>query len=220
MAKINNSVFIAGGTGYVGQRLITSLVARGISVRTLTRRGSEPKVPSGAEVILGNPLDEESFASRVHPASTWVHLVGVPHPTPRKVEQFKAIDPKSVEVAISVASKTRINHFIYVSVAHPAPMMKAYIEVRTRCEELLPASGMNCTILRPWYVLGPGHRWPYLLLPVYKALELVPATAASARRLGLVRLSEMIDALVHAVENPVQGSRVVEVPEIRALSPR
>jgi hypothetical protein len=103
-------------------------------------------VPSGAVVILGNPLDEESFASRVHPASTWVHLVGVPHPTPRKVEQFKAIDPKSVEVAISVASKTRINHFIYVSVAHPAPMMKAYIEVRTRCEELLRASGMNCTI--------------------------------------------------------------------------
>ena len=23
------------------------------------------------------------------------------------------------------------------------------------------------TILRPWYVLGPGHRWPYALKPMY-----------------------------------------------------
>ena len=59
-----------------------------------------------------------------------------------------------------------VQHFVYISVAHPAPMMKAYIEVRSQCEAMIRQSGMNATILRPWYVLGPGHRWPYLLLPI------------------------------------------------------
>jgi hypothetical protein len=40
---------------------------------------------------------------------------------------------------------------------------------------------MNATILRPWYVLGPGHQWPYLLLPMYKLMELLPSTREGAR---------------------------------------
>jgi uncharacterized protein YbjT (DUF2867 family) len=36
--------------------------------------------------------------------------------------------------------------------------MKAYIEVHAECEALVRQSGMNATILRPWYILGPGHR--------------------------------------------------------------
>jgi hypothetical protein len=30
---------------------------------------------------------------------------------------------------------------------------------------MIGQSGLNTTILRPWYVLGPGHYWPYLLKP-------------------------------------------------------
>jgi uncharacterized protein YbjT (DUF2867 family) len=61
---------------------------------------------------------------------------------------------------VAAAEANRFQHFVYVSVAHPAPAMKAYIEVRSRCEEIIRASGLNTTILRPWYVLGPGHYWP------------------------------------------------------------
>jgi hypothetical protein len=70
--------------------------------------------------------------------------------------------------------------------------------------------------LRPWYVLGPGHRWPYILLPLYAVLRWLPQTREGARRLGLVTRNEMVRALVHAVEHPAAGVRVVEVPEIRA----
>jgi hypothetical protein len=67
-------------------------------------------------------------------------------------------------------------------------------------------------------VLGPGHRWPYVLLPVYRLMELIPQTRAGARRLGLVTLDQMSKALLHATETPATGLRVVEVPEIRATS--
>jgi hypothetical protein len=94
-------------------------------------------------------------------------------------------------------------------------MMKAYIAVRSEGESLLHPSGMNETILRPWYVLGPGHRWPLVLVPFYWICERLPNTRESAKRLGLVKLSHMLDSLVHAVEHPASGIRVVEVPEIR-----
>jgi nucleoside-diphosphate-sugar epimerase len=77
---------------------------------------------------------------------------------------------------------------------------------------------MNATILRPWYVLGPGHRWPYALIPFYWLAEKLPSTREGARRLGLVTRPQMVAALVDAVEHPVNGIRVVEAPEIRTAS--
>jgi uncharacterized protein YbjT (DUF2867 family) len=208
------NVFITGGTGYMGQRLISELLARGHHVRALVRAGSEKKLPAGAEAVVGNAL-ELSYACSVPPSDTLVQLVGVAHPSPAKGAEFRKIDLPSGLAAVEAAK--RAQHLVYVSVAHPAPMMKAYIEVRSQVEDAITAAGLNATILRPWYVLGPGHRWPYLLLPFYKACELIPATREGATRLGLVTLQQMINALVAAVENPVQGVRIVTVPEIRAV---
>ena len=115
------------------------------------------------------------------------------------------------------AKAAGVEHFVYVSVAHPAPVMKAYIAVRRECETLLMASGLKATILRPWYILGPGHWWPLALQPVYRLMEQIPSTQAAALRLGLVTLHDMLAALVWAIEHPPETVRVIEVPEIRRL---
>ena len=87
--------------------------------------------------------------------------------SPAKAAEFQAIDRASGLGAIAAAQQAGIQHFIYLSVAQPAPVMKSYIAVRRECEQALLASGMNVTVVRPWYVLGRGHRWPYVLLPMY-----------------------------------------------------
>jgi uncharacterized protein YbjT (DUF2867 family) len=95
-------------------------------------------------------------------------------------------------------------------------MMKDYLAVRAEGEALIHASGMNATILRPWYVLGPGHWWPYALVPIYWVCERLPATREGAQRLGLVTLRQMVAALVSAVESPGVGIRTFEVPRLRS----
>ncbi len=212
------NIFLTGGTGYMGSRLIPLLLARGHKIRALTRKGSESKLPAGCEIVLGNALEKDSFAAQVQPSDTFVQLVGVAHPSPSKGEQFRAIDLVSVRASTAAAAEAGIQHFIYVSVAQPAPMMKDYLAVRAEGESLLRATGMNATILRPWYVLGPGHRWPYVLIPAYWICELLPPTRAGARRLGLVTLNQMLSTLIHAVETPATGTRILEVPEIRKTS--
>ena len=208
-------VFVTGGTGYLGGNLLPVLLERGHHVRALVRTNSKGKVPAGCEVVSGDPLDAGTYRQLVRPADTFIHLVGVPRPSPSKGTQFRAIDLVSAQEAISAAADLGVPHFVYLSVAQPAPVMRAYIAVRAECEALIRQRGLNATILRPWYVLGPGHRWPYLLLPFYKMMEWFPPTRAGALRLGLVTIDQMVLSLVQAVESPHEGVRVVEVPEIR-----
>jgi len=210
------TVFLTGATGYMGSRLIPLLLERGHRVRALVRAGSEKKLPAGCEPIVGDALHAATYAAGVPPADTFVHLVGVPKPNPWKGKQFRAVDLPSIRAAVTAATTARVKHFVYLSVAHPAPIMKDYIEVRVEGERLLRESGMNATLLRPWYVLGPGHYWPYLLVPSYFFFELLPPTRESARRLGLVTLEQMLNALVAAVGHPPGGIRIVDVPQIRS----
>ncbi|HMD96006.1 MAG TPA: NAD(P)H-binding protein [Terriglobia bacterium] len=212
---MKRNVFITGGTGYMGRGLIAELLKRGHQVRALVRPGSEKKLPAGCIAVVGDALKAESYAAQVPPADTFVQLVGIPSPNPSKAQLFREVDLASGLAGIAAAKQAGVKHFVYVSVAQPAPIMQAYIQARAECEEALRRSGMGATILRPWYVLGPGHRWPCLLLPMYAVASLLPGSRDTARRLGLVTLRQMIAALAGAVESPVRDVRVLEVPAIR-----
>ncbi|HUR80698.1 MAG TPA: NAD-dependent epimerase/dehydratase family protein, partial [Thermoanaerobaculia bacterium] len=78
------NVFLTGATGYIGRQLTRELVNRGHTVRALARPSSVDRLGKGAEAILGDALDARTFADRVAPSDTFVHLVGVAHPSPAK----------------------------------------------------------------------------------------------------------------------------------------
>jgi uncharacterized protein YbjT (DUF2867 family) len=210
-------VFVTGATGYIGRALVPALLVRGHEVRTLVRPGSERKAPPGVQCVRGDALDADSYRERVAPADTFVHLVGTPHPAPWKGRQFRAVDLVSIRAAVEAARHARVQHFIYLSVAQPAPVMAAYIAVRREGEDLLERSGLPRTIVRPWYVLGPGHYWPLIIAPVYRLLENLSLTRDMALRLGLIRLEQIVSALVEAVEHPAATCRILGVAEMRAL---
>ena len=209
-------VFITGASGFMGQRLSAELLRRGHTVRGLARRGSEKRLAPGSEGVTGDALDSATYRRFVSGADTFVHLVGVAHPSPAKAAEFRAIDLQSAKEAVMAAAGAGVRHFVYVSVAHPAPVMRAYIEARSKGEESIRAAGLNATILRPWYVLGPGRRWPVLILPAYWILGALPGTRETARRLGLVTVGQMVRTMANAVDRPPSGIRVVEVPQIRS----
>ncbi|HSV63490.1 MAG TPA: NAD(P)H-binding protein [Chthoniobacterales bacterium] len=211
-------ICVTGGTGYIGARLIPLLANRGHQVKAVVRPGSEKKISANVSIVRADPLQEGSYTDSIRGCDTFVHLIGVPHPSPAKAAQFRAIDLPSIQVAAKAAREAGIRHFVYLSVAQPASMMQAFIAVRAEGEALLRASGMNATFVRPWYVLGPGHWWPCAILPFYWIAELLPPTRESAQRLGLITISQMLSALVWAVENSPEGVRIFDVPRIRELS--
>jgi uncharacterized protein YbjT (DUF2867 family) len=211
-------VFVTGGTGYLGRAMIDALLRRGHVVRALARPTSLGRVPPGATAVVGDALDSATFAGALSPTTTLVHLVGTPHPGPSKAVEFDRVDLPSIRASVDASRRVPIAHLIYLSVAQPAPVMRAYADVRARGEAMIRESGLTATVLRPWYVLGPGHRWPIALKPLYWIAECLPPTRETARRLGLVTLDQMVVALVRSVEHPPASGtiRVVDVPGIRA----
>ena len=202
----------------MGRRLSAELLRRGHAVRALVRPGSESRAAAGCETVVADPFQPASYAGPAAGCDAFVHLVGVAHPSPAKAAQFHSVDLASVKAALAAAREAGVRHFVYVSVAHPAPVMREYIAARMEGERAVRASGLNATILRPWYVMGPGRRWPALLLPMYWLFGALPATRETARRLGLVTAPQMIAALAGAVERPPDGVRVVDVPGIRSAA--
>ena len=209
-------IFLTGATGYMGRHLAAELLRRGHEVTALIRKGSEAKASAGCSVVIGDALDAATYRERVPKGATFVHLIGVSHPSPAKAAEFLSVDLVSIRAAVDSARFAEAGHFVYVSVAHPAPVMQAYIAVRSQGEELLRASSLRTTILRPWYVLGPGHWWPVALIPMYWIMERIPKTRDAARRLGLVTLKQMVTALADAVDHSGGGVRVVTVPDIKS----
>jgi nucleoside-diphosphate-sugar epimerase len=209
-----HEIFVTGGTEYLGSHLIPRLLERGHRVRALVRPGSERKIAPKAQAVAGDALNS-SYAEQIPPCDTFVHLMGVSQPTSAKAREFRSVDLAATRVAIAAALAAQVRHFVYVSVAQPAPVMKKYQQVRAECEEAIRASGLNATILRPWYVLGPGHRWPYLIVPLYWLMYVLPPTRDLGRRVGLVTLDEMIGALANAIETPCFGVRTFRVVDIR-----
>ena len=213
-------VFVTGGTGYnMGSRLIPALVERGHRVTAFIRPGSEHKLPARTPAVIGDVLSRTSIADAMPANAIVVHLVGTPRPSPRKAAHFEAFDFVAARECIAAARDAGARRIVYVSVAQPAPVMRAYVDVRRRVELLLRQSGVAHTVLRPWYVLGPGHRWPYLLLPMYWILGAIPKTRDGARRLKLVTLSQMTAALVRAVEESSGSPVIVEAAHIHGTRP-
>ncbi|MBL8015881.1 MAG: NAD-dependent epimerase/dehydratase family protein [Ignavibacteria bacterium] len=208
-------IFITGGSGYIGSRLIPRLLDCGLKVTALVRAGSEKKIDSRCNIVIGNALDSSTYSAYVKDGCIFIHLVGVAHPGPGKEKEFLEIDMVSIEEAVKTAKSAGASQFIYLSVAEPAPVMKEFIEVRKYGERLLAESGLNAVFIKPWYVLGPGHYWPYLLLPFYLICMLIPPLSTTARRLYPVKLDKVLNAIVDSVKYPVKGIRSISTDELR-----
>ena len=83
---------LAGGAERVTLAYLSALVQRGHEVKALVRKGSEAKLSGVVSCVTADALKMDSYMEQVRGADTFVHLIGVPHPSPAKAKQFREID--------------------------------------------------------------------------------------------------------------------------------
>jgi uncharacterized protein (TIGR01777 family) len=69
-------VFVTGGTGFIGTRLVRALAERGDDCVVLSRSGTDPWANARVEVLKGDPTRPGDWQSRVGDADIVVNLAG------------------------------------------------------------------------------------------------------------------------------------------------
>ena len=105
---------VTGGTGFIGQHLVSALVARDRKVRVLDRRAPVCAVP-GVEYVSGSVLDSTLVDQSLHDADEVYHLAGLPGMWLPDKNDFHAVNFKGTETVIAAARKRGVARFLHCS---------------------------------------------------------------------------------------------------------
>ncbi|MGA9955479.1 NAD-dependent epimerase/dehydratase family protein [Bradyrhizobium sp.] len=105
---------VTGGTGFIGQHLVSALVARGRDVRVLDRR-SPLCATAGVEYVSGSVLDSGLVDEALHDADEVYHLAGLPGMWLPKKGDFHAVNFQGTEVVIAAARKRGVARLLHCS---------------------------------------------------------------------------------------------------------
>lgn len=143
---------ITGATGFVGGCVLDQAVQAGWHVRALTRRPQPAREHvtwvSGA---LDNPA---SLAQLVDGADAVLHIAGVV--SAPDLAGFQAGNIDAVRHMLTATQNAHIRRFIHISsLSAREPALSQYGWSKAQSEDLVKASGLDWTIIRPPAVFGP-----------------------------------------------------------------
>jgi uncharacterized protein YbjT (DUF2867 family) len=152
---------ITGGTGFVGRALLdrarpTDTLPEdehdAYRVRALARREQEQR--EGVEWVAGDLADEGALAELAQGAGALIHIAGLTN-TPDPAN-FEAANVTGTANVIAAAKEARVKRLVFVSsLAAREPRLSRYGASKAQAEELVKASGLDWTIVRPPAVYGP-----------------------------------------------------------------
>jgi dihydroflavonol-4-reductase len=108
------SVLVTGGAGFIGQHLVSALVARDRKVRVLDRRPPLCAIP-GVEYVAGSVLDSALVDDTLRDVEEVYHLAGLPGMWLPQKSDFHAVNFQGTEVVIAAARKRGTARFLHCS---------------------------------------------------------------------------------------------------------
>ena len=156
---------LTGATGFVGSHLLAAARAAAHPVRALTRG---PRAPEDGVTWIDGALDRpETLARLCEGADAVVHVAGLINAPDR--EAFDIVNVAGTAHMIDAARAVGPRRFIHISsLAAREPGLSDYGASKARSEQLVAASGLDWTIVRPPAVYGPGDRETFELFKMAK----------------------------------------------------
>jgi len=107
-------VLVTGGSGFIGQHLVATLVASGRQTRVLDVRPPGRAV-ANAQYIKGSVLDRELVDQALDGVNEVYHLAGLPGMWVARKDDFHAVNCRGTEVVISAARKRGVERLLHCS---------------------------------------------------------------------------------------------------------
>lgn len=206
-------VLVTGGTGVVGRCAVDHLLARGHTVRLLSRHADEDsrQWDEGVEPCPCDVGDPEALRGAADGCDAVLHVAGIVAEDPPEVT-FLRVNVEGTRNLVAEARRAGVRRFVYVSSLGAELGASGYHRSKKAAEEAVraefPAEWLVC---RPGNVYGPGDEVISLLLKVVRTLPAIPLIGAGDHPFQPVRAADLGEALARAVEGEGGAGRVLDL---------
>jgi len=153
-------ILVTGGTGFVGQEVVKTLLSLGYKVRLLVRNPHRAHRFAGnpqIELIQGDVLRPETLPAAMIGVQAVIHLVGIIVETPKV--SYEQAHVEATRNLLAAAKNAGVTRWLQMSAAGTRPFATSrYHLTKWQAEQLVRRSGLDWTILRPSLIYGYDER--------------------------------------------------------------
>lgn len=212
---------VTGSTGFVGNRLINSLLHDGLTVRALTRKKIPVSSTSAIEYRCCDLTDPSSLYGIAEGIHTVFHLAGHAHTNTGQKEIHYKTSLDGTRNLLTELRRSRVKYCVYISSVKampepgtdcldeeaPGKPTDEYGMSRYLAEKLLLEAGneteLQVSILRPALVYGPRCKGNLASMLRWTDYGLFPPVPETGNRRSMVG----VDDLVHAIRLAAKTSK-------------
>ena len=186
-------VAITGGTGFVGRHVAERFAAA--DVVAVSRR-------TGVDID-----DPDALAGAFEGCDVVVHCAGINREI--GAQTFQRVHVEGTASVIEAAKRAGVRKIVMVSFLRARPDCgSGYLESKFAAEELVRASGLDFTILKPGMIYGRGDHLIDHLSRTLQTIPLFPTVGFREKTIRPIPVHELADILVAAVEGRMSRETV------------
>lgn len=209
------SIFIAGGTGFIGQHLLRALAKTDHKIRCLARSSERASLckKTGFDAVIGDITYSQSLKGSLEGIDTVVHLVGIIEDKGEMT--FERVHVGGTSNLVDEAKKAGVKHFFYQSALGASLSSSSrYQKTKAEAEEIVKASGIPYTIFRPSLVIGEKDGFTEKLRELVTLGPVVPVPGDGNARFQPIYIDDWVKCFLNILPDasrfPLPASRIYE----------
>lgn len=203
-------IFIAGGTGFVGGHLTREFLNRGHELRMLVHRRGP--MAENVEQFEGDVTRLEGFERAAEGCEAVINLVGIIREFSTREVTFERLHVQATANMLTAAKKAGVRRYLQMSALGTRPdAVSAYHKTKFRAEELVRASGLEWTILRPSLIFGPKDAFINMLADQLRLVPVMPVMGDGRYRLQPIHADDVARCFALALELPATIGQCYEI---------
>lgn len=215
---MSGGLFVTGGSGFVGRRLLTRLAAR--TPVTALSRSAPAAETAGVTWVRGDLLQPAGWAEALRECGSVIHLAAATGRVPRG--DYARVNVEGTRRLLAACRQQGIGKLLFVSsiaAGFETPLDYPYARSKALAEELVRQAGVPFRIVRPTIILGPEA--PVLQgLRALARLPLLPLPGGGRVPVQPIWVDDLCDLLVElAAQEPYAGETLeLGGPEVLSLA--
>ncbi len=219
------TIFIVGGTGFVGRELIVRLVRAGHQVRLVTRDAAHAQdlLPlSSVEIAAGNVYDGDFLRRRLNGCDAAINLVGILNGRGRGGAGFRRAHVDFTRTLLAAMSRAAVPRLLQMSAlgadAQHGP--SHYLATKGAAEQLVRAAPrLDWTIFQPSVIFGPQDSLTRRFVRLLQWSAGVLPLARAGARFAPIYVGDVAQAFLSALTDHTTHGRIYQLcgPQIMTL---